>query len=296
MLKKLLMFFIVVFSVSVFMACSNTTTQAPTTQTPTTQAPTTQTPTTGAPTTVPPTTLPPTTSSSGNGTTAPTTVPPTTLPPTTSSSDSGTTAPTTVPPTTTPTTSDPNVMKEYIFEAEYVDFDGISGSGWSNTQVEWGMVMGDGETTATSNGMYVAYFTPPYASLKFPFTSSSAGKGELIFSMVTEYAKDFSGLLMMILDPSVMTLKVNGVEMDYQVFVLGDNQPTIDFKEYVFLSEFDILEGENLIEITILENDYFPGRPGGGPNVDYMKIVSNLDLVMDLFFDNIEDVKMMRGY
>lgn len=186
--------------------------------------------------------------------------------------------------------------QDFIFEAEYIDLTDQRGSGWSNTQVEWGMVMGDGETTATSNGMYIAYFTPPYATLRFPFTSDEAGKGTLMFSMVSEYVKDHQGTLGMLLDSSIMTLKINGVEIEYRVFILGENQPTIAFQEYIFLDEFDILEGENIIEITILENDYFPGRPGGGPNVDYMKIVSDLNLVMDLFVDNVEAVKELRGY
>ena len=184
----------------------------------------------------------------------------------------------------------------YIFEAEYVDFTGISGSGWSNTQTEWGMVLGDGETTPVSNGMYVAYFTPPYATLKFPFTSDAAGTGDLIFSMVTEYVKDFNGTDAMLLEPSIMTLKINDVEIDYTVFVFGENQPTMDFQEYIFLQDFDILEGENMIEITILPNDYFPGRTGGGPNVDYMKIESELNLIMDLYCSTIDEVKLLRGY
>jgi len=186
--------------------------------------------------------------------------------------------------------------QEYIFEAEYIDFTDQRGSGWSNTQVEWGMVMGDGETTDTSNGMYVAYFTPPYATLRFPFTSTEAGTGTLIFSMVSEYVKDFYGTLGMLLDPSIMTITINGVNTNYQMFVHGENNPTIAFEEYIFLEDFAIQEGDNLIEITILENDYFPGRTGGGPNVDYMKIVSDLDLVMDLFVDSIEEVKELRGY
>ncbi len=80
------------------------------------------------------------------------------------------------------------------------------------------------------------------------------------------------------------------------VVVFGDNQPTIDFQEYVFLDEFDILEGDNVIEITILANDYFPGRTGGGPNVDYMKIETELNLVMDQYCSTVAEVKILRGY
>lgn len=186
--------------------------------------------------------------------------------------------------------------KTYIFEAEYIDFTDQRGSGWSNTQTEWGMVMGDGESTPTSNGMYVAYFTPPYASLRFPFTSTQAGTGRLVFSMVSEYVKTFGTMQGMLLNPSIMTLTINGVSINYEIMILGENQPTIAFSEYVFLTEFQINEGDNLIEITMLNNDYFPGRTGGGPNVDYMKIVSELTLEMQLTCTTIDEVKMMRGY
>jgi hypothetical protein len=64
----------------------------------------------------------------------------------------------------------------------------------------------------------------------------------------------------------------------------------------VFLEEFDILEGENIIELTMLLNDYFPGRDGGGPNVDYMKIISDLNLEMDLYCSTVEEIRILRGY
>ena len=81
--------------------------------------------------------------------------------------------------------------KEYIFEAEYVDFTDQRGSGWSNTQVEWGMVMGDGVETPTSNGMYVAYFTPPFATLSFSHLLQKAGTGTLISQWLQNILKSF---------------------------------------------------------------------------------------------------------
>jgi len=42
-------------------------------------------------------------------------------------------------------------------------------------------------------------------------------------------------------------------------------------------------------------NDYFPNRTGGGPNVDYMKIESELNLVMDTYISTPEEVIMLRG-
>jgi len=187
-------------------------------------------------------------------------------------------------------------VKTYIYEAEYVDLTDVWGSGWSNTSTEWQMVVGDGVSTPTSNGFYVAYFVPPAGVLKFPFTSSAAGKGKLSFSMVSEYAKDFFGVSAMLLEPDMMTLKINGVEINYSVLIRGENQPTADFDEYVFLDEFDIVQGENIIEISMSEpNTYFPGRIGGGPNVDYMKIESTLNLVMDTFISTKDEVYMLRG-
>ena len=45
--------------------------------------------------------------------------------------------------------------------------------------------------------------------------------------------------------------------LNYEIFIRGENQPTIAFEEYIFLEEFAIIAGLNTIEITILENDYF---------------------------------------
>ncbi|MGI6392101.1 MAG: hypothetical protein ACOX16_00605 [Candidatus Izemoplasmatales bacterium] len=193
---------------------------------------------------------------------------------------------------------EPTGPKTYIFEAEYVDFTDVWGSGWSNTQTEWGMVAGDGVTTPVSNGMYVAYFVPPAGSLKFPFTSDAAGTGKLTFSMVSEYVKNWFGEFDAIhLNPEIMKLKINGTEISYEVFVLGVNGPTEAFKEYVFLEEFAIRQGENMIEIIMeSSNDYFPGRVGGGPNVDYMKIESELNLVMKKTCSTVDEVILRRGY
>lgn len=190
----------------------------------------------------------------------------------------------------------PVSLKEFVFEAEHVDFTGLLGVGWSCSVEEWHLIVGygpDSDTTA-SNGYYVAYYTVPGTELKFNFKADRAGKGQLSFGMVSEYGP-------FIMESSIMELWVNGQQVLYEnilkqdLVINGVNEPTSNFDNYVFLDELEFVEGENYVSIIIRENDLFTGRDAGGPNVDYMKIITEANLVFDTPFSN-EDIIERRGY
>lgn len=195
---------------------------------------------------------------------------------------------------------------EVVFEAEGTDLSGLSGHGYSNEAKECGMIMGsntkairenDKVLKSISNGYFVGYFNSADTTLTFDFESDVAASG---VTMKLRLGSEYGTLK---LDPSVMTIKVNGEALDYeQISVTGqkvDNQnPQIvyatPFKDYEISTAFDLKAGDNTIEITILENEL--GIPGTnvasvGPGVDCIKIKSDSKLTWEsLWESNKEEI------
>ena len=64
------------------------------------------------------------------------------------------------------------------------------------------------------------------------------------------------------------------------------------------LQGMSIIEGLNQVQLIIKKNDLFPGRSAGGPNLDYMRIITTANLDFETYIENMtnEDLKDLRGY
>lgn len=197
---------------------------------------------------------------------------------------------------------------EVVFEAEGIDLSGLSGHGYSNEAKECGMIMGantkairenDKVLNSISNSYFVGYFNSAGTTLTFDFESDVAASG---VTMKLRLGSEYGTLK---LDPSVMTVKVNGKELKYdQISVTGqkvdNNNPQIvyatPFKDYEISTAFDLKAGDNKIEITILENEL--GIPNSnvasvGPGVDCIKIKSDSKLTWEsLWESNKEEIQV----
>lgn len=177
-------------------------------------------------------------------------------------------------------------MKEYIMEAEFIDLLEKYGSGWSNTSREYDMVIKD---AAASNGYYLAFLTTPDMEFTWSFDSDADGTGAVAFSMVSEYGPQIA--------LTGVTFKINGTVTPYPPFTINGPlpaAPSTDFVEYFFSTNFPIRAGANTVSLLIRTNDWFPGR-NGGPTVDYMKIISELDLTFNQHVQDNEELAALRG-
>lgn len=193
---------------------------------------------------------------------------------------------------------------EVIFEAEGIDLEGLSGHGYSNSAEGCGMIMGENTLAirnnqtvlnSISNGHFVGYFNTADTTLTFNINSDVAATGATMkLRLGSEYGT-------MRLDPSVMTISVNGTALDYdQISVTGQRVEGTNivygapFKDYEISTAFDLKAGENKIEITILQNTL--GLPGTnvesvGPGVDCIKIKSESTLTWNsLWESNKEEI------
>lgn len=147
-----------------------------------------------------------------------------------------------------------------------------------------------------SNGHFVGYFNTADTTLTFNINSDVAATGATMkLRLGSEYGT-------MRLDPSVMTISVNGTALDYdQISVTGQRVEGTNivygapFKDYEISTAFDLKAGENKIEITILQNTL--GLPGTnvesvGPGVDCIKIKSESTLTwISLWESNKEEIQ-----
>lgn len=194
---------------------------------------------------------------------------------------------------------------EVIFEAEGIDLEGLSGHGYSNSAEGCGMIMGENTLAirnnqtvlnSISNGHFVGYFNTADTTLTFNINSDVAATGATMkLRLGSEYGT-------MRLDPSVMTISVNGTALDYdQISVTGQRVEGTNivygapFKDYEISTAFELKAGENKIEITILQNTL--GLPGTnvesvGPGVDCIKIKSESTLTWNsLWESNKEEIQ-----
>lgn len=193
---------------------------------------------------------------------------------------------------------------EVVMEAEGIDLSELSGRGYSNEAKGCGMIMGlntkylredEKISKSISNGYFVGYFNTADTTMTFEFTSDQAVSGA---TMKLRLGSEYGTLR---LDPSSMTIAVNGTELDYdKITVTGAKVEGANirygsvFKDYEVSVPFDLLAGSNKIELTILQNTLgIPGMESVGPGVDCIKVKSDSKLTFtSLWEQNKEEISV----
>lgn len=197
---------------------------------------------------------------------------------------------------------------EVVFEAEGIDLTGLSGHGYSNEASECGMIMGENtlsirnnETVlnSISNGYFVGYFNTADTTLTFNFESDVAASD---VTMKLRLGSEYGTLR---LEPSVMTIKVNGTELKYDpISVTGQKVEGTNivygapFRDYEISTSFDLVAGANKIEITILQNTLGienSNVASVGPGVDCIKIKSSSKLTWNSLWDSNKEEIAYEG-
>lgn len=153
-------------------------------------------------------------------------------------------------------------------EAEYIDFTGKRGGGYSGSADGVNMIQAAG-VLDVSNGYYVSYLHGEI-SLEFHFVSSVTEETQVgfVMSLASEIQPSPATFT-----PDQMTVSVNGQSHDYGSITLecGPAGSMSAFAEYD-LGTITIKPGENLIVITIQSNTLLQGSRTGGPALDYIKL------------------------
>ncbi len=167
---------------------------------------------------------------------------------------SPTTAPTTAP-TAAPAAASVNT---YTFEAEYVDLADKAGAGPSNAAMETELVLAD---STASNGHFIGYTYFSGLFFDYVFTADAAKEATLKIVL----ASDMGAIK---INPEVFEVSVNGTPLAYDELKVPDGSAKVNkvFKEFT-LGKVNLVEGENKITLTILENELYNGGTGG-PLID----------------------------
>lgn len=197
----------------------------------------------------------------------------------------------------------------YTFEAEGVDFTGMSSFGYSINYNETDLIQGKNTPSfpsnvlnSISNSFFVGGFNttkPEGLTLKFPIKADKASTGNVItLRLGTEF-----GTLR--ITPAEMDVIVNGVALEYDaITVVGENLTSVEqysgykvpFADYKLSSTFDLVAGDNLVEVKIKKNNLgFKDEPmlsSVGPGVDCIKIKSESVLSWESLW---EDNKLEAG-
>lgn len=150
------------------------------------------------------------------------------------------------------------------FEAEYIDLTGKQGAGYSSDNGGVQMIATRAEA---SNGFSLGYMHKEELFVDFVIYSDSDAQGTLVICVASEAGTHTY-------TDEQFKVSVNGNKIAYgSVEIKGseEEEQIGDFQPLSF-GTVDLVEGENIIRITIGENTYRPGGQTAGPEIDYVEI------------------------
>lgn len=174
-------------------------------------------------------------------------------------------------------------IKTYTLEAEYINLDGIQGSGYSSEASGVDMIYGNGtdneKRLGWSNGYYVSSLYKNDLQLDFKFTSDKSTTATIIVRVGSEIGD-------VIFDFESFEVQLNGDVMIYSSFSLENSEAaTMKFVDKVITSNAILKEGENTISLVVRPNDLFGIKPGA-PCIDCIKLKSDSNISWNPKTDN----------
>ncbi len=184
----------------------------------------------------------------------------------------------------------PEGSNSYTLEAEQTDLRDYMGTLYSGNRSAYDAVSDSnyGNVTETaaetiSGGAFVSSFNTKGETITFVFTADKASTdNSLYISMGSEYGT-------LTISQDNISITANGTALDYDSFKVKGTYTDAMGGTYntafttVQLPDFDIVEGENTIEIKVVDADYgltdeaIQGQPHG-PGIDCITIVTTSTL------------------
>ena len=186
-------------------------------------------------------------------------------------------------PITSATTIYAGWKAQLVMEAEYVDFTGLSGPGYSGKASGTDMIGWDRSgALAASNEYYVSYLYDDGITLTFDFTSSAAtNDADIVIRISAEfYDQTFSS--------GNYTVQLNGSPIPWNaVSIKGSENPA--FTDVEVGTQLALKAGENTIELITSNTTAIGGTmKASAPMVDCVKVASAATLTWEPKTSNIE--------
>lgn len=173
--------------------------------------------------------------------------------------------------------------EQLVMEAEYIDFTGMSGPGYSGNSTGTDMIGWDrsGDLEA-SNGYYVSYLYRQGITLTFNFNSSAAvTDADIVIRITAErFDQAFSS--------ANYTVSLNGSALPWnEVSIAGSQDPA--FIDVTIGTQLTLKEGANTIELITNNSTPIGGTmSASAPMVDCIKVASSATLTWEPILSNIE--------
>lgn len=173
--------------------------------------------------------------------------------------------------------------KQFVMEAEYIDFTGMGGPGYSGSVTGTDMIGWDrGGALGASNGYYVSYLYKNGQTLTFDFTSDAAvTDADIVIRISAEfYEQTFSS--------ANYTVELNGSPLPWnEVTINGVENPA--FIDVVIGKQLTLTEGSNTIKLITNNSTAIGGTmTASAPLVDCVKIATSANLTWMPKTSNIE--------
>ena len=173
----------------------------------------------------------------------------------------------------------PPGVKEFVFEAEYVDLDGKASITASGSIQDVMLVFGDGtqadKNRGWSNGYYIHSTSANNFRLDFVITSDAAAEATIILRLGSLFGT-------VAFNASNYSVRFNETAVNFGTISLaGSTEEAMQFTDYRIPVTVQLLEGENTISLITLNNT-FQAVNVGGPSVDCIKVRTTAALTWDI--------------
>ncbi len=175
-----------------------------------------------------------------------------------------------------------NAVKEYVFEAENVDLTYLSGHGWSNEVLGYGLLIKDKYNAGASNGFALGYLYENGNEVEFYINASEAVEDvTLVLRCTMEHKVDSASIAWDELEITVndgdpieyRTMNFNGIPG--LLTVKGELLPFANKT----IGKINLEEGENLIKITVTNNITMEGTmQATAPIIDCIILKTDADV------------------
>ncbi len=172
----------------------------------------------------------------------------------------------------------------YTFEAEGLDFTGLSTPAFSGTYSGTDMIFRASNyegspafASSISNGYFIGATHEAGLTLTYTIVSDMDAKDASITLRLASQMRSNQSI-----DNDVFDVKINGTSLDYTAFTLNastsDNYET-PFVDFTLDATFDLVKGDNTISLVVMENDIAADWGGtydstAGPGIDNIKVTT----------------------
>ena len=189
-----------------------------------------------------------------------------------------------------PSITETETPSKYTMQAEYIDLDGVKGSGLSNSAEGVAMITGNGtdaeKEKGWGEGYYVSQMHAAGCRLDFVFTARSAQTTSISVRLSSELGQ-------LTFTPQDLAFMLNDKELPYTTLVVkGAQTSTPDltaavFNDYTITTSVMLEKGENTFSIMVRQNSLRGDGNVAGPMVDSVTFTTKAVLEWTDHKDNI---------